>query len=225
MTKLFRRDWLLQLGNISITPDVGLRLNFSVEKDNKRTPNKAKVRVWNLGRERRESIPQDVEIQLRAGYEDLISTIFLGQAKRVISLRENVDIILDIEAQDSGASYRDAQVSRSFGDNTLVLDVALYIVEQLGIGEGNLRSVTLTLANNLTTYANGTTLYGSARQALDRIIRAAGYRWSIQDGALQVRSGSNPVDLSAILLRPGTGLIGSPSKTSDGKVRVTIKDE
>jgi hypothetical protein len=83
----------------------------------------------------------------------------------------------------------------------------------MAVGYGNLSAnlSALTLGGGGTAYRNGTTVSGPARAVVDRIVRAAGLRWSVQDGVFQLRNGSRPANSNAILLKPGS-LVGSPAK-------------
>jgi len=61
-------------------------------------------------------------------------------------------------------------------------------------------------------------LAGRARVVLDRLTRAWGAEWSIQDGAVQVLdpTGTRQPAALALVLSPKTGLLESPVKTQRG---------
>ena len=219
----FVRSWSLIIDRYRIIPVEGshnLSIEFNVEKDTTRTPNKAKIRVINFGRNIARSLPNKPEVQLIAGYKDWSSTIFSGQADRVYYHQDTTEAFLDIEAKDSGSSYRAATLSRSFGSNTAVLDVLKYALDQMGVGYGNLDTVSsqITTRQGLTTFAQGYAANGAARELVQSIITSSGFRWSIQDGAINIRSGNEPINKQAVKLITGGGLIGSPSKDARGKV-------
>jgi hypothetical protein len=221
--RAFNRAWLLTIDRYLIRPRIGyfnLDIDFSVEKDTSRTPNKCSLKVFNFGHDLARSLPANPQIQLNAGYEDYHSTIYSGQAERVYYHMDGVDSVLEIESKDSGASYRGSVSSRSFGPNTTVLDVLKYGLDSMGIGYGNLQSVMsdIKTSDGNSVFVDGFVAHGRAREIVNTIIVSSGFRWSIQDGAIQIRSGDEPVQRHAVVLGPGRGLIGSPSKDTTGKV-------
>jgi hypothetical protein len=215
---LWDRLWSLQIGSLLIAPNQrgdALSIDFDVEKDNKSTPNKATIKIINLGRDRREGLPESAPIILKAGYREAQGTIFSGQSDMIDSgSRQGTDVITLIEATDSGEGYREAVVQQSWSGLVTTAEVIRYCLDAMAVGYGNLSASQslLTLGGGGTTYRGGTAISGPARDIVDRIVRAAGLGWSIHDGVFQLRSGSQPVNRSAIRLSPSTGLIGSPTK-------------
>lgn len=238
MSQLWRRDWSLTVGTMRISPSGAahrpLDIVFETEKSTDRSPNTAIITIYNLGSERRASITSPVEVELRAGYVDTgADLIFSGQARKIergkkkkrgiAYERSGVDILTVLECEDGGTSYRDGQFNRSYQAGTTLSSVLGDLTDAIGIGRGNLaqHASSMRLANESASYVDGVTFSGPGRRTLDRIIRAAGYRWSIQDGALQVRRAGQPAQTTAVRLSPGTGLVGSPSTDADGKVLCT----
>lgn len=218
MTQLWDRAWSLQIGTLLIAPNIrgeALDIEFDVEKDNKSAPNKATIKIYNLGRDRREGLPESAPIILNAGYKELKGTIFSGQSSLINSgSRQGTDVITTIEAQDSGEGYREAVVQHSWSGSVSTAEVIQYCLDAMAVGPGNLSANVsrLTLGGGGTTYQGGTAISGPARDVVERIVRAAGLRWSVQDGSFQLRNGSQPVNRNAIRLSPSTGLVGSPTK-------------
>lgn len=222
--RFWQRYWKLILDRYQIRSDAGrvpLDIEFSVEKSTARSPNKAKIKIYNFPKNFAQNLPSRPEIQLFAGYQDINGTIFSGQGTKItLNRTELVTTVLDIEATDGGTGYRNPTISRSFTSDTRVVDALKYVLTEMGLGFGNLATVEseIQLASGQTTYPEGVVIQGSGRRYVQRILRASGFRWSIQDGNLQIRSGTNPVANQAVRLAPGTGLIGSPAKDSDGKI-------
>ncbi len=218
MTELFDRLWSVQIGQLLIRPDQrgeALDVEFTVEKHTGREPNTAQVKIYGLGRERRASLPDEAAVIIQAGYKDLIGTIFSGQSTLVDrGSRQGVEIITTIEATDSGEGYREAVVNKSWSGPVSTSEVLRHCLDAMGVGYGNLGAnlSSLTLGGGSTTYQNGTTVSGPARGVVDRIVRAAGLRWSVHDGVLQLRNGSRPANSNAIRLAQDTGMVGSPTK-------------
>jgi hypothetical protein len=192
-----------------------------VEKSTSRQPNKGKIKIFNFPKDKARSLPSSPEIQIFAGYKDNFGTIFSGQGEKITYNRSDIlTTVLDMEVSDGGLLYRNPNLSQNFGADTRVVDVLKSVLDTMGIGYGNLSSVEsqIQLASSQTTYPEGVTVHGAGRRYIQRVLSASGFRWSIQDGNIQIRSGENPVDNRAIVLEPGKGLIGSPAIDSQGKV-------
>ena len=102
---------------------------------------------------------------------------------------------------------RFARASESFAGPCTVGDVVRYCVAQMGLALGN----TADQAGKLTTQlAHGWTVHGTASTELDRVLRSVGYRWSSQDGVIQILAPGQAVTATIQEITPETGLLGSP---------------
>ena len=217
--RLADRVWSVDIGTTRIRNVDGARelsVIFEVAKSLEREPNTATVRIANLSRSTRRSMEEaeDPQVTLRAGYPDLDDIIFVGDARDIWSERDGTEVWTNIEAEDGGRSYRTAEIERSFEADTSVETVIRYCAEAMGVGLGNttvaIDGATLTQADD--RYAEGITLSGPAWRQLDRVCRSCSLRWSVQNGVLQLRGSGRPAVTRAILLRPGSGLVGSPTR-------------
>ena len=66
-------------------------------------------------------------------------------------------------------------------------------------------------------YTQGAAVAGKTVNVLNKLTRSAGLEWSIQDGTLQILGAGKSLAGTAILLKEGTGLVGSPSIDHTGK--------
>jgi len=234
--ELWKRQWDIQIGTLRVRGDWArdsLDASFEISKDITRTPNKATVRVFNLSSDHRRSFEEgsDIRVIVRAGYEDDLATLFNGtayvaesrrrrrrrRAGRVFTAADSVDIVTTVEAQDGGNAFSDAQIQRSFGAGTSLIDVMRYVIDAMQIGEGNLTAIGI----GSQIYTEGTVVSGRAWRELDRLVRSAGLTWSVQDGVLQLLRGSTPLRQTAVRLSPETGLVGSPAVDIDDTVAAT----
>lgn len=208
MPDLWRRSWSLTLGRLRIasTQTPALDVEFQVEKDTTAKPNKLELKVYNLSEQHREMVGASDAVELRAGYVDLESTIFSGQARDVWSGRDGADIVTQVEAEDAGTGYRTGSISRAFARGATPILVARACCEAMGVGDGNVSELA-----SADAFAQGYTAQGPAHRVLSDVVRAAGMTWSVQDGVLQLRRG-RPVNTRAVLLTPASGLVGSPAK-------------
>lgn len=197
-----------------------LAVSFEVAKSLGREPNRASVKVANLSKPTRESLEQadEPELQIRAGYQEqgLQDTIFVGDTQDIYSTREGADIWTMIESEDGGRSYRSARLAMSFDPGVALTTVLTTIAGAMGVGIGNTASVaaSATLSSGSNIFPRGLAIEGPAWRSLDTVCRSAELRWSVQNGVLQLRQQRRPAEVTATLLSPSTGLIGSPARTS-----------
>lgn len=219
------RYWELIVGTTRIamsdTPgDRSLTIKFDISKSLDREPNKASIQICNLSPAHRQGLEQadSPVVQLVAGYKDAggHGLLFAGDARSVITSREETDFWTTIESEDGGVSYRTATITRSFDAGVSLGTIIAACTAALGVGEGN--SVTYALRAELeaggAVFPDGIALEGPAWRALDAICRSANLRWSIQNGVLQLRGRRRAAVATAVLLSPQTGLIGSPTRSA-----------
>lgn len=232
MTRLFGRDWRVQVGRLVV--ERPLRVAFEVERTVRPNPNTATVRLYNLNETSQGLIREAGEalVVVEAGYVDGRAEIFRGTVLRaraggrggkgapVGTEREKVEVVTVVEATDGGTAYRQARVARSYQPGVAITTVLRDCAAALGVGEGNLRQVEAlaALEGGQTTYPEGTVLSGQASRELTRILASYGLRWSVQHGAIQVVRRGGALQSQAVRLAAATGLIGRPEVGPRGRV-------
>lgn len=200
-----------------------LRLTFDVEKDLEETPNINKLSVWNLKQETRDALTKpDTFVALYAGYlqEDGALLLASGNVVYGYTRREGADLITEIEFRDGFVNVRDSAVSVGFGPGVAAAAILKDLASKMGL--------TLYLPSGAPdrTWANGFSFYGPAHEALHKVVQGTGLEWSIQNGTLQVIERGGITQRRAIVLRSGSGLVGSPERTRDGaKEKALVKDQ
>ncbi len=226
MAELFGRAYRLVVGATEIDASqgvgsTGLRIAFAIARDERRTPNSAEVRIWNLSRASREALAsaEQVTVSLEAGYVGSIGQLFLGDLRTVRTHREGPDLITTVSGGDGEAALRTARIAKTYPAGTPVADVLRGLATALGVQRGNVEFAA-TRALGTARLGRARTLHGLVYDELEDFCRAQGLRWSVQDSALQVRSGDDPVrGTQAPLLRADSGLIGQPEVQAKGKAQ------
>lgn len=189
----------------------GLRVEAKLELTSNSSPNKGKIKVFNLNSKSRAlSEVKGLVFILKAGYGTNLSTIFSGDIARASSSLEGDDIVTTFEIGDGETAYREARTDASFDAGVSIKTVFQDVVKSLGKAVGDLSSVTDG------TFLNGITLSGHAREHMDYLTKKQGLEWSIQDDTVRVvKKGKSTVE-EAVLLTPKTGLIEIPKKKDQG---------
>lgn len=209
MTELFRRRCVVVLDGREID---GLRVSFKVKKTSGKEPNTAEVNIANLSATSRAAMAKKhAKLILQAGFEESIATIFSGDARTVDHVRDGASWVTKALAGDGERAYQYSRCSESFGPGTRASDVILYLSRALGINPGNaLEKANALPKGSVAAFANGISVHGKAATELDRVLRAVGFEWSIQDGALQILEEGETNRRQIVLLSPSSGLLGSP---------------
>lgn len=213
---LFDRRVRLTVGNVVIEK---LHVSFSVRKSTAKEPNVAEIRVYNLAETTRGRLKEKgLGLQLEAGYASELGVLFKGDVRTVDHTKEKADWVTLIRCGDGERAYRYAKSFESFRPGSNLKDVASRLADSMGTGRGNmLEKLSQALRGGIQQFANGFTANGSAQKALDSILTTAGYEWSIQDGAIQVRLPGASAGGTVPLLNSDTGLVGSPEHGSPDK--------
>ncbi len=231
MAKLFNRDLVLNAGGLEIrardpaSKDARptLRVIFQVVRSRVKDPNTADISIYNLKKSNRVALQEkEIDTVLRAGYVDNISQIFGGQLQRGSSVRNGSDWITSVQSGDSTKAFKSSRISKSFGGPVSVQDVLETVAKELGVGLGNLKDKISEggIRASLSEFSNGFVASGKTEKVLQRITKAMGYTFSIQDGQLQLLSPGETINPDeAILLSSSTGLIGSPEPGEKGIVK------
>lgn len=129
-----------------------LRIDFDIIRHNYASTNTAQIRLYNLSAQHRNMLlhdqydfsPEDVlSVTLQAGYGNgpQWPVIFSGNATRAYSVREGVNFVTVIEAQDGGDAYANATVNTQFPAGTQQRDIIIALIEQLkpyGVSAGSI---------------------------------------------------------------------------------------
>ncbi len=226
MSDLFNRAYRLIVGTTEIDALQGvgansLRIGFSVSRDEKRTPNSVEIRVWNLTKASRKALEsaQNVSVSLEAGYAGDVGQLFLGDLRSARTEHTPPDHVTCVSGGDGEAAIRTARINRTFKAGTPVKEILNTLAQQLNIGAGNLGTIgAVAYADGSTTIRRALTCAGLIYDELEDHCRSCGLRWSVQDSALQLRRGDEPVgDLKGPLLRDDSGLIGTPTVETERK--------
>lgn len=216
MVDLFLRTWRVEIAGLSVSD---LDLDFKITRSIRREPNTLELTVYNLAESSRSRIAEEprAAVTVRAGYRsqgDPPPVLFSGTARRVATSTDGLEIVTEITARDAGDEYQTARISRSYGPDTSVSRVLTDAIDAMGIGRGNVAEVAgaLTLSNGASAFGDGYVAHGPAARVVDDIVRGAGLRWSVQNGAFQALRRGSPLQTRAVLLGRSSGLLGSPSR-------------
>lgn len=216
MSRLFNRAYQLiiipQEGEAKSIKD--LRINFEITKSVLSFPNLARIAIYNPNEDTL-SLLQDkfTEIVFNAGYFGNLKLLFKGDIRNVFQNRSGVDTIVTIYAGDGERSWQNSIFNKTFTENISISNAIKEVLEsfkELTIGEIN-------GIPELNNKLRGQVLSGSSKDILNNFAKEYGFDWSIQDGEIIITPTNEALtDDEAVLIRPETGMIGSPTITEIG---------
>lgn len=233
---LFGRDLVLQVGGAVIPMHSaldlpGLRINFIVNKTSAKEPNAAEVTLYNLSETNRKILQEGSSLIplspkgivqtgkyvwpliIEAGYKKKREQIFAGDIFYITISRTGPDWICKIQARDGGTQYKSKRMNVTFAKGTPVSAVLGAAAHALGVGLGNSTfkfQLSPAFRKGFTLFKSSVTVSGLVSDILNKYVKSIGYRWSIQDGQLQVLGLQETLLDTQIMLTPETGLLGSP---------------
>lgn len=219
--KLFGRRYRVTVGSLQSSD---IDVDFKIVRTLRRTPGTCELVIYNLTESHRNEIRDATKplVRVEAGYQDGMTMLFQGNERQTEIVRDDVEWVTKIVASDGIDAIRHRRASRSFGPQTQLRDVVEYLVDAIGVGDGNFEDAISNAAfDDLdSTFPEGAIVHGTAADELTRILNAAGLEWSVQDGVLQLLERGGSLDREAVKLAKGSGLVGSPEVGKRGIVKV-----
>lgn len=190
----------------------GLRIAFDVTKDDTSAPNRAKITIWNLNADSAALLARpDVVVQLFGGYTDHENLLFVGDVTRAVTTIEGADAKTIIESGDGQAALAGGTSKVNLKGKTNVGNVLKQVLKG-AVADPKATLNTLSDQVKDAVLPRGFSASGPTKTVLRGLARARGFDWSYQDGALVILDRDAALTEPAVLLTPGTGLVGSPAR-------------
>lgn len=191
----------------------GFRISFSIEKDQESNANKSKITLYNLNQESRAFMEDEkLIVFLKAGYEGRISTIFFGDVDERETVRNGPDIVTTLECTDQGKILQTANVQ--IGLNPGANNIQAFEAAESAMGL--IIPARQKALIPVRQFVQGFSFTGTAQKLMEKLTKEIGFKFSIQDGEIQLLSDIENDQQEAVLVTPDTGLIGFPTKTQRG---------
>lgn len=242
MPELFDREFVISASGIRIASrflderknENVLKVEFQIERNLKKDPSRANISIYNLTEENRALFQTfDTLIEIEAGYRDNVSQIFSGTIDFASSTLDGRDWVTTVQAGDGTKQFKEARVKTSLRGPVGIQRVIKSISRALGYKPGNLQQQ-LDLGPlprpkppagskakvTKRFFPKGVTLSGKAETLFTKYVQAFGLQWSVQDGSYLLLGPKETIGTNIIVLRPDTGLIGSPQAGEKGFVNL-----
>lgn len=188
-----------------------LQVKFTVSKEHTPEPNVAKISLYNLSESSRAQCEEsDVAVEIYAGYRPAGSPSLMaaGYVVDAYSKRdsESGDIVTELDVYDGWLPLRDTIISMSYKKGASAHQLLQAIASAMKCG------ISIAKGAPDYTWLSGFSYQGSAHGGLTKACSAAGLKWSIQNGVIQVTQLLNSTQKKAAVINEGSGMIGSPER-------------
>lgn len=198
----------------SIVIDGGLTISFDLTKTITSEPNEATISIVNLNQSTRNLITDKKynRILLNAGYGDDMRTLFVGYIDEVENRKDSTDITTTMTCSDGSKDYREARTAVTVKKGQSDKEIVKEVLKDMPNTETGIQEY-----KKATKLPRGKTLVGNSRDILKTVAKNQDANWSIQDGKLLILPKTSALaNNEGFLIQEGSGMIGSPQKTSDG---------
>lgn len=198
----------------SIVIDGGLTISFDLTKTITSEPNEATISIVNLNQSTRNLITDKKynRILLNAGYGDDMRTLFVGYIDEVENRKESTDITTTMTCSDGSKDYRESRTAVTVKKGQSDKEIVKEVLKDMPNTETGIQEY-----KKETKLPRGKTLVGNSRDILKTVAKNQDANWSIQDGKLLILPKTSALaNNEGFLIQEGTGMLGSPQKTSDG---------
>lgn len=203
----------------------GLRVAFAIEKTLGKTPNTCTISISNLAATTRATLQKlPLNVTLAAGYDGDNRQVFVGDVLYTSTQRDGGTTTTKIQVGDGARAYSSARLVKSYKGVVDPKAVIADLASSMGL---SLPTSSAQVQSLFGSFSSGLAISGPSAASVDRIVKAQGLDWSIQDGQMQILSPNGSRPGTAILVSQQTGMIGSPeygTPPADGKPpELTVK--
>lgn len=185
-----------------------ITINFNVKRDIFSAVNTLELDIYNLSKENRDFMYQDLQSQraycyLEAGYKGWAkSLIFSGNVWNTLSKREGVNAITHITAMD-GYNALQAEVNQTLDAGATVEDVVKITQRTMQLDEG-------VYSFKNYKFVRPVELQGNAFYVINKYVERNAY---IDLGKLNIQDTNEVFEGEVLVIDDETGLIGTPERS------------
>jgi hypothetical protein len=220
LTSLFKRKVEVKIGDRTFKSG-DFYIEFDVPFDDSDTANVANISIYNLTDKTINTFKKGVSVFINAGYESDNGGIFSGVASPVFSEFKGVDKVVTIDAVDGNDKWVEAEIKKTYKENTTALQILKDLIKMTGLSIGALK-----LPQN-KVYRSGKTFQSKLSTAIIEIARDCGAKMHVNRLKIYIRP-KNEGDTVYFVLNKDHGMVGIPSpieKEETYKVTENIRKE
>lgn len=210
------------------------RVVFQTHRGDSQTPNTCDVQIYNLKQSTANTLAPNGGVSefsqalLKVSYgSDPLAQIFYGSIKQIRRGREDqLDSYVALTIADGDEAYNFAPVAFTLASGSMQQSALTNLIQAMArasvagspTGQGSGQPIVAGYAPTMspTPLIRGRTYYGSCKNEMRALAKAADCTWSIQDGKVTLIPNTSYIPAAPVLITPSTGLIGVPEQTQNG---------
>ena len=202
MSRLFKREKQLIIGE-KIMPDLEIDFNVTFNADDVAPIND--VTVYNASPSTLGYIQNNMEIKLNAGYSGNLGNIIVGTIASFNNRQNGIDSELKILVNTDINAIFNRTVAKTYAPGTNAQQILEALLRAINIETGTI------FVNNNKVYESGKSVNGTYKNIINEIVKETASYMFVRNNILYIVDGVYELD-TGYLLRPETGLIGSPEE-------------
>ena len=161
------------------------RIEFKIEKNLGREPNRCDITITNLAQATRDEFVRGyVRVRFEAGYDRTLRLLFTGDVRHASHEKDGTEWLTKLQIGDGARAFSEARAPRkSYQKGTPLTTILRDVARAFGLALPAEVPTSDTLRAQLAT---GEVLTGYASDELTRLLAPYGYEWSFQNGQLQI---------------------------------------
>jgi len=213
MPQPLERTLILNIDGLEIRSPAKITANITKDVSSN-APDSAQVTIYNLSEETRTKVTKAKKIEISAGYREKVEVVFLGDIQAVLSKKEQTEWTTQVFCGDGATAMKQAIINKTY---TKPLK-AKELIEDISRTSGLANDIEfMDGIEDTKGTLRGSVRNGKATREIDRICRARGWKWNLQNEKLVVsQSGKSRTD-NGYLISVETGMIGSPEWLNVGQ--------
>lgn len=223
---------LIEQGFVGPIPPTGtkiteLQIEFVLNQNSDSNPDTFICKITNLNEDTIGKLAKDKGIVLKVGYLNTgLENLFSGTIFHFVTTQQGADFVTTIQCGDGYTNVSQSDINRSFAKGFTVDKIIRELASNMSLAIGQFNNGNLGSTAGLNkVFPRGFIASGRTKDVLDSITEANGLEYTIQAGSLIVLAvGATKVE-AEIQIEPATGMIGSPSLTTQNLKKKETKND
>lgn len=208
--RLYKRNVQVVIGSGENALSIdSLYIEFEIKKALSGKPSEGFTNIYNLNDNSEAQIKETHErIQVLGGYDGRRDLLYDGDIRKIDKVKQRLNRITTIALGGKVFKLTNAISNKSYQGAVSVKQIVQDAIPSFGMDAIGLDKIP---DSNLNDFA----FSGRTSDLLDKILNPLGVQWFENDGFIDISLRGESTE-TAFVLKPGTGLVGSPSLTDNG---------
>ena len=193
-----------------------LRIDFVVNKNDKKKANTAEISIYNLSGLTRKKILREFKgVELRAGYGENVDILFVGYIRTSKVVKRGSDIVLTLKAGEGDFDFKTKVINKTY-IKTAIQEVLQDLVSRYS----DLTSGLFDRIDEIPIPQRPIVLSGTIFDAINTLSDRYGFKWSVNNNNIDFRK-NEAVHEGSFYIDSNSGLVGIPEQGQNDLLKIT----